>query len=72
MSRITSAIKATYNFFVGDMIILAAVLLAFVVVGVLGGVAHAPNVLLAVIFIGLIVAGLTLTLSREVVGRERS
>jgi hypothetical protein len=41
------------------------VLLAFVLGFVLVHVAHAPNPLVAVVFIALIVGGLVLTLSRE-------
>jgi hypothetical protein len=65
MNRIVSAVKATYYFFAGDAIILCAVLLAFLLGYVLAHVAHAPNPLVAVVFIGLIVGGLVLTLSRE-------
>jgi hypothetical protein len=65
MNQIASAAKATYNFFAGDAIILSAVLLAFVLGLVLVHVAHAPNPLVAVVFIALIVGGLVLTLSRE-------
>ncbi len=65
MNQIVSAAKATYYFFAGDAIILSAVLLAFVLGFVLVHVAHAPNPLVAVVFIVLIVGGLVLTLSRE-------
>lgn len=65
MNRVVSAVKAAYNFFAGDAIILSAVLLAFVLGFVLVQVAHAPNPLVAVVFIALIVGGLVLTLSRE-------
>jgi hypothetical protein len=65
MNRIVSAAKATYNFFAGDAIILTAVLLAFILGLVLVHAAHAPNPLVAVVFIALIVGGLVLTLRRE-------
>ena len=71
MSRIRSALLATYNFFAGDAIILVAVLLAFVSAGVLVGVVHAPNTLAALVLIGLLVAGLVITLGREAAGRPR-
>lgn len=71
MTRITRAAKAAYNFFAGDAIILSTVIIAFVVVGVLANAVHAPNVLNAIVFIGLIVAGLATTLGREVAGRPR-
>ncbi len=65
MNRVVSAVKATYYFFAGDAIILSAVLLAFLLGLVLVHVAHAPNPLVAVVFIALVVGGLVLTLSRE-------
>lgn len=71
MSRVTRAVKATYNFFAGDAIILTAVLVAFVVAALLARLAGVPNALIAVGFVALIVAGLVLTLSRELVGRPK-
>lgn len=71
MDRITRAAKAAYNFFSGDAIILTAVIVDFIVVGLLVNAAHAPNVLSAVIFIAFIVGGLATTLAREVAGRPR-
>ncbi len=71
MNRITKAAKAAYNFFAGDAIILTAVIVAFVAAGLLVNAAHAPNVLSAVVFIALIVAGLATTLGREIAGRPR-
>jgi hypothetical protein len=71
MSRVTRAAKATYNFFAGDAIILTAVLVAFVVAALLARLAGVPNALIAVGFVALIVAGLVLTLSRELVGRPK-
>ncbi len=72
MSRISNALLATYNFFAGDAIILVAVLLAFVVAGLLVGVAHAPNLLAALVLIALLVVGLLVTLGREAMGRPRT
>lgn len=71
MNRVTSALKATYNFFAGDAIILTGVVAAFVIGLLLVHAAKAPNALVAAIFIVLIVAGLTITLGRELAGRKR-
>lgn len=71
MNRITGAVKATYNFFAGDAILLVAVLAAFVIGRLLVGAARAPNALVAVIFVALIVGGLATTLGRELRGRPR-
>jgi membrane protein implicated in regulation of membrane protease activity len=71
MSRITGAVKATYNFFAGDAILLVAVLAAFVIGGLLVGAAKAPNSLVSLIFVALIVGGLATTLGRELRGRPR-
>lgn len=71
MSRITGAVKATYNFFAGDAILLVAVLAAFVIGGLLVGAAKAPNALVSLIFVALIVGGLATTLGRELRGRPR-
>jgi hypothetical protein len=69
MNRVRNALLATYNFFAGDAIILAAVALAFMCAALLVGVFHAPNALAAVVLIVLLVAGLATTLGREVAGR---
>ncbi len=71
MRRVLGILKAIYFFFAGDAILLIAVLLAFGLAALLGKVAHAPNVLVASVLIALIVAGLALTLSRELRGRPR-
>ncbi|HEY7356598.1 MAG TPA: hypothetical protein VH590_09035 [Ktedonobacterales bacterium] len=71
MNRVLGALKATYFFFAGDAILLVAVLLAFGVAALLGKVAQAPNALVAILFIALIVGGLALTLGRELRGRPR-
>ncbi len=72
MSRILAAITATYNFFSGDAITLAATLVAFALGLILIGALHAPNALVAVVFVAIIVAGLVMTLWREVAGRPRT
>jgi hypothetical protein len=71
LSRITGAIKATYNFFVGDAIILVAVVTAFIVVGILVNALHVANSIAAITLIAIIVAGLATTLGRELAGRKR-
>ncbi|MBF6590148.1 MAG: hypothetical protein IVW57_06400 [Ktedonobacterales bacterium] len=73
MSRITRAVKATYNFFAGDAIILTVVIVAFALATALFRLT-APSKLnapLTVLFIALIVSGLVLTLGRELAGRAR-
>ncbi len=71
MNRVIGALKATYNFFSGDAITLTATLTAFALGLLLVGSLHAPNVLVAVVFALVIVAGLVTTLWREVAGRPR-
>lgn len=71
MERVLGAIKATYNFFSGDAILLSAAVVAFALCLVLAQVAHAPNPLVAVIFVVIIVGGLFVTLRREIAGRPR-
>lgn len=71
MNAILRALKATYNFFSGDAILLAATAIAFVLGALLIHALAAPNALVAIIFVALIVAGLALTLGREALGRPR-
>ena len=71
MNRVTKAIKATYNFFSGDAITLAATLIAFALGLLLTQILHAPNTLTALVFIVIIAAGLVTTLRREIAGRPR-
>ena len=71
MSRITGTVKAAYNFFAGDAIILAAVMLAFGVATVLVHLAPGANVAVAVLFVAFICGGLIVTLGRELAGRKR-
>jgi len=72
MTRVTGTIKAIYNFLAGDPIILGAVALAFILGEILLRAAGAPNAVVAVAFVGIIVAGLASTLGREVRGRRRA
>ena len=71
MNAILRGLKATYNFFAGDAILLAATAVAFVLGLLLLHTLGAPNALVAVIFVALIVAGLALALGRELRGRPR-
>ena len=71
MNAIVRAAKATYNFFAGDAVILAAVLVAFALAAFLLHVVKAPMWLVGLLFVGIIMVGLTASLAREVVGRPR-
>ncbi len=71
MAQVLGFLKATYNFFSGDAILLSAAVIAFALCWALTHVAGAPLLLVAVIFIGIIVVGLVTTLSREIKGRPR-
>jgi hypothetical protein len=70
MNAIVRGLKATYNFFAGDAILLVAVAIAFLLAFALER-ASMPNELVAVGFIGCIVVGLVTTLARELRGRPR-
>lgn len=72
MKRVMGTLKATYNFFAGDAIILTTVIAAFVLGWLLVHVAKAANALVGAIFIALIVAGIAVTLGRELAGRKRA
>lgn len=71
MDRVLGALKATYNFFSGDAILLSAAIIAFVLGALLARVVKAPNALVAIVFIAIIVIGLFVTLAREIAGRTR-
>src|SRR5690348_7362869 len=71
VNAILRALKATYNFFAGDEILLVATAVAFVLGLLLVHSLAAPNPLVAVVFVGCIVGGLALTLVRELRGRVR-
>ncbi|HEX3270341.1 MAG TPA: hypothetical protein VHR15_06805 [Ktedonobacterales bacterium] len=70
MNAIVRGLKATYNFFAGDAILLVAVAVAFLLAFALER-AEAPNPLIAVLFVACIVGGLVTTLARELRGRPR-
>ena len=64
-------IKAIYNFFVGDMIILIGVAIAVILLALINSVsALAPlrGTVEAIILIGAVLISLTTTLIREVMG----
>lgn len=65
MNPILRALKATYNFFAGDAILLVATVIAFLLAALLARAAHASNLLVAALFLACIVAGLVTTLARE-------
>lgn len=71
MNRVLGAIKATYNFFSGDTILLSAATIAFVLGSLLVQMAKAPNALVTIVFVAIIVIGLVLTLAREIASRPR-
>ena len=71
MERVMGAIKATYNFFSGDAILLSSAIIAFALGYVLANVAHASNPTVAVLFVAIVVAGLAVSLNREIAGRPR-
>lgn len=71
MGRVSGAVKATYNFFSGDAILLSAAVIAFALGLLLARIAHAPNALVAIVFVVIIVSGLAVTLGREIAGRPR-
>jgi hypothetical protein len=71
VKHLLNVLKATYNFFAGDAILLVAVVLAFALAALLGKVVQAPNLLVGIVFVALIVGGLALTLGRELCGRAR-
>ncbi len=71
MNRALCALKATYNFFSGDAVLLSAAILTFLLGYLLAQVLKAPNALVAVAFVAIVVIGLCVSLGREVAGRPR-
>jgi|GEM_PF-904303 len=69
MNDVLRVIKAAYNFFAGDVSILAGASIAFVGTFLLGRFAHAPNALVGLLFVAFLLAGLTDSRTREVAGR---
>ncbi len=71
MDRVVGALKATYNFFSGDAILLSAVIVAFLLGLLLIQKLHASSLLVGVIFLVIIVGAMFMTLRREIAGRPR-
>jgi hypothetical protein len=73
MDRVLGILKAAYNFFSGDAIILTIVAVAFIAAKILDVFVPgaSANVIAAVVFIVLILASITATLARERAGRVR-
>jgi hypothetical protein len=69
VNKVQRAIKAAYNFFAGDVSILVGTSIAFVGAFLLRRFAHTPNALVGLLFVAFLLAGLTDSLNREVVGR---
>lgn len=72
MDRIMAAAKATYMFFSGDAITLTATLVAFALAWLLVNQTGAPQDATGVLLLVIIVAGLVITLWREIAGRPRA
>jgi hypothetical protein len=72
VNKALQALKATYNFFAGDVSILVGASVAFVSAFLLVRYAHAPNALVAVLFVVFLLAGLTDSVNRETGGRSVS
>jgi len=66
--KVLQALKAIYDFFAGDVSILTGATVAFVSAFVLLRYAHAPNALVAILFVAFLLAGLIESLSREMGG----
>jgi len=55
LNPVTRVLKSIYDFLCGDLVILVATLLAFVLSGVLVAAVHAPNILAVIVFVGFII-----------------
>jgi len=65
MQRVTGFIKAVYNFFVGDPIILSGIVALFIVVGVIVHLAGTSSVVLGIVLVAGVITSLALALYRE-------
>jgi hypothetical protein len=72
VNNVLQALKAIYNFFAGDTSILAGASVAFVGAYLLLRWGHAPNALVAVLFVAFLLAGLVDSVNRETGGRDAS
>ena len=71
VNAFTKVVKSIYNFLCGDLAILIATLVAFAVSAVLVSGVHAPRIVVVIVFVGLTVSGLVLSLGRELnAGRD--
>jgi hypothetical protein len=68
VANVLQALKAIYAFFAGDVSILAGTSVAFVGAFLLLRWGHAPNLLVAVLFVAFLLAGLIDSLNREIAG----
>jgi hypothetical protein len=65
VNAVRRVLKSIYEFLCGDLAIFIATLVAFVVSGALVSIVHAPRIVAVIVFVGLTVAGLVLSLGRE-------
>ena len=72
VSRVTHALTAIYTFFAGDVSILVSASVAFVGAFLLLHWGHAPNALVAVLFVACLLSGLTASVNREIGGHSES
>jgi hypothetical protein len=72
VNTVLQALKATYDFFAGDISILAGTSVAFVGAFLLLRWGHASNALVAVLFVAFLLAGLVDSVNREIGGHSRS
>jgi hypothetical protein len=68
VNTVLQALKAIYDFFAGDVSILTGASVAFVGAFFLLRWGHAPNALVAVLFIAFLLAGLVESVNREIGG----
>jgi hypothetical protein len=66
VNKTVQALKAIYDFFAGDVSILAGTSVAFVGAFLLLKQGHAPNALIAVLFVAFLLVGLTDSVNREI------
>jgi hypothetical protein len=72
VNTVLQALKAIYDFFAGDISILAGTSVAFVGAFLLLRWGHAPNALVAVLFVAFLLGGLVDSVNREAGGRDAS
>ncbi len=65
VNAFTKVVKSIYDFLCGDLAIFIATLVAFAVSGTLVSGVHAPTIAVVIVFVGLTVAGLVLSLASE-------